>query len=73
MAVSAVRPQVTRTLKLLQTLGSVGPAICLLYLSHGAPGGAPRDEWRAGAELQLKVAKCLVCGGRDVRVVLEEQ
>ncbi|PNH08931.1 putative anion transporter 6 [Tetrabaena socialis] len=38
----------TRTRKLLQTLGSVGPAICLLYLSHGAPGGAATAAAAAG-------------------------
>ncbi len=31
----------TKTRKLLQLLGSVGPAVCLMYLAWAAPAGAP--------------------------------
>lgn len=41
----------TKTRKLLQLLGSVGPAVCLMYLAWAAPAGAPLVSSVSGGDV----------------------
>ena len=42
----------TRTRKMLQLIGSIGPAVCLLYLAWGAPSGVDSKALSPDAQQQ---------------------